>query len=270
MAVLTRGYQAKLSEEQLVIYPNLAKCLYLNKRVQLKNYPGFPGDEVLEMVDAFKEQAIDIIVGSQRYQAARYAERFKTYDVYILDDGKQHLKLKRDLDISVINVNEQGYLREFEKLAQVDYLVLNKFLKDGTEQKKYLSLKQKYKLKCPQLKIYGLCAQLKVNLPLNTKSILVFSAIADYDSFFKQVKAILAENFEVETEYKAFKDHHYFTESELKSLTCAAEVLICTKKDLVKIPEKYHSNIYVAELELNSLDDPSLFELVAKHISSII
>ena len=55
------------------------------------------GDEAVMMAKRLKN--VPILVGSDRYQTGRYAIKHFGVDTLILDDGFQHLALKRDMNI---------------------------------------------------------------------------------------------------------------------------------------------------------------------------
>lgn len=92
------------------------------------------GDEPLLMARSLPQ--VPVIVGKRRIEAARWAlKRFPT-DLFLLDDGFQHLRLKRDLDIVLIDAvslfgNErllpEGPLREpISALRRADVLCLTR------------------------------------------------------------------------------------------------------------------------------------------------
>lgn len=88
-AVLTRGY-GRLSKEPLLL-KNGAEGIN----------PSDSGDEPLLI--ARSVPSADIIVGADRYNNALKFEKESKADVFVLDDGFQHWKIKRDLDIVCIN-----------------------------------------------------------------------------------------------------------------------------------------------------------------------
>ena len=63
--------------------------------------PDWVGDEAVMMAEKLKN--IPILTGPDRYQTGRYALEHFGVDTLILDDGFQHLALKRDLDILLID-----------------------------------------------------------------------------------------------------------------------------------------------------------------------
>ncbi len=88
-AVLTRGYGRK--SKKAVLLQNGAEDMNVS----------VTGDEPLLI--ARSVPAASVIVGSDRFHNAVAFEKNINPDVYILDDGFQHWKIKRDLDIVCVN-----------------------------------------------------------------------------------------------------------------------------------------------------------------------
>ena len=85
-AVLSRGYKAD---------PGSAPLL-----VRRDSSPGRAGDEPLMLARAYPEAAI--ITFPDRAEAARYAEKRYHPDLIILDDGMQHLRVRRDIELVLL------------------------------------------------------------------------------------------------------------------------------------------------------------------------
>ena len=91
------------------------------------------GDEPLWLKKNTKAQ---VYVGRNRKQAAQEAMSVGSTDLFILDDGFQHQKLRRDLDLVLLDASAPrhhyhllpvGYLREdFAALKRADLVVINK------------------------------------------------------------------------------------------------------------------------------------------------
>jgi len=85
-AVLSRGYKARPGTAPLHVQPGIPAEA--------------AGDEPLMLAHAFPEAAI--IVFPKRAEAARYAEACFSPNVIILDDGMQHLAVRRDINIVIL------------------------------------------------------------------------------------------------------------------------------------------------------------------------
>jgi len=120
-AILTRGYRRKSIEESIVI------------RAGLKVPVAVTGDEAQIFVHSGYAHAG---IGADRWCTGRLVEEKFAPDVFILDDGFQHLRLRRDLDIVLIDalnpfsggeVFPLGGLREpLSALARADAFVITR------------------------------------------------------------------------------------------------------------------------------------------------
>ena len=116
--VLSRGYGGKASD-----YP---------MTVETDSNPVFCGDEPL-----FIKQRVNcpVMVDPDRVRGARALVEQQKCDVILCDDGLQHYRLQRDIEIAVVDGNRRqgnglllpaGPLREGEwRLQDVDFVVLN-------------------------------------------------------------------------------------------------------------------------------------------------
>ena len=120
--VLTRGYARKINEDFWLlpeIIPNL-------QHVSVDAC----GDEALEI---FLTAKVPVLVSSKRFlQAEKFLQRYKDGNyVFVLDDGFQHWKLERDLDLVVVHENDHldsllptGRLRETKRaLERADFIL---------------------------------------------------------------------------------------------------------------------------------------------------
>jgi tetraacyldisaccharide 4'-kinase len=122
--ILTRGYGRSNRAAMITIDPEV------NRRID----PSKIGDEPALL--ARKLPLIPIVVGANRYRCGRFAEEHYGVDIHILDDGFQHLALKRDVDVVVLDVTRKlekerllpaGRLREpVEALERAQIIVLSR------------------------------------------------------------------------------------------------------------------------------------------------
>ncbi len=91
VAVLTRGYGGRHGHEVLEVSDG--------KRVMVD--PLFSGDEPCLL--AKRLDGVPVIVANERYKAGLYAHRKFGSDFFILDDGYQHIRLARDINIVLFN-----------------------------------------------------------------------------------------------------------------------------------------------------------------------
>ena len=97
--------------------------------------PEVAGDEAVMMAQRLKN--VPVLVGSDRYQTGRYAIEHFEVDTLILDDGFQHLALKRDMNILLFDHQRPfgngqlfpaGELREPKKEAlRADFICITRY-----------------------------------------------------------------------------------------------------------------------------------------------
>lgn len=178
VAVLTRGYGREGREEGPVTALDPARF----------------GDEPV-LIKKRLERA-DVIVGRNRYENGLRVN----CDVYLLDDGFQHLKLARDVDV-VIDVPARWY-REGRSALRDAQVVIPRNLR----------------LTIPQ--------------ELEGKRLFAFAGLADNDQFFRSLPNVVGT--------LSFPDHHRYRESDLEAIRAAArdvqaDLIVTTEKDAVKL-----------------------------------
>lgn len=213
---------------------------------------GYGDDEVQEMRK--KLQDIPLIVGRDRVRSAQEAVEKFGAQYLILDDGFQHLRLHRDLDVVNINSTQpfgpgglipSGTLREpLENLSRADIFILTK---SNIGSKNLAWIRQKIEQIKPKAAIYE-----AVHRPIQFsdltrerisglhevrgRKIAVISAIADPYSFEKTVETLGAEIVLA----ARFDDHHDFTREELLDFATRCRELGCsdvvtTEKDSFRL-----------------------------------
>ncbi len=248
--VLTRGYKGKLEKERGI----------LRSDTKLGFNPVEFGDEAILLTRRLKRGSV--VVGRNRSENLLKFFPTELPDVVFLDDGHQHLKIARNLNIVLFDallpmdryrLAPLGYLREGPTaLKDADIIVIGHC--DQVEQKKITELEAwicKYcEEKIPFVHISYMTTGLfdtnfiKTHGPqfLNGKRVIAFSGIASPTSFF----SMLAKMGAVVVRNIAFEDHHYFLRSEIESLLEMAEkanaILITTEKDIVKIRRVYETD----------------------------
>jgi tetraacyldisaccharide 4'-kinase len=194
-----------------------------------------------------------VIVGRERQLAGRYAiERFQT-EVLILDDGFQHLAVKRDIDLLLLDSSApfgngrlfpRGELRESWKQARrADALVLTKGGGDDTINnlgKRFMNLSKdlpvfRVRYEPEKIQVWGEERTLSPQ-DLRGKKILAFCGLAKPESFEKTLRSLGAEVLH----FEPFPDHFPFREEDLErmqrsSRQAGAEAMVTTEKDMVRL-----------------------------------
>ncbi|MDR1474526.1 MAG: tetraacyldisaccharide 4'-kinase [Endomicrobium sp.] len=236
--VLTRGYLRK------------SKIPTLLKNGALDISPDVSGDEPLLIARSVPNTTV--IVGSDRYNNTLMFSNEIDQDVYILDDGFQHWKIKRDLDIVCINAANpfgngmlipSGILREPSKsLKRADIVVITNC--DMVSKDNLNKLEDKlFKLseKAPVLTCYGdfkykavdLESDFDINI-LKDKKVYSLSAIG----FGKGFKNSIEKSGVTLKDSIMLRDHNQYNSYELNELLLQKEkdaYFIVTTKDAVKL-----------------------------------
>ncbi len=144
---------------------------------------------------------VDVIVGANRYDNAVGINT----DIFILDDGFQHLQLERDLDV-VIDVPDAAFYREGRSALQDADIIISR--------------------------------NVRLHIPdtLRGRRLFAFAGLADNKQFFRSLTdagLTLAGTL-------TFRDHHRYTPHDLDRIAAAAkdagaELIVTTEKDAVKI-----------------------------------
>ena len=242
---------------------------------------GYGDDEVKELKKKLPQ--VPVVVGRDRVKTAKEAIEKYGAQVLILDDGFQHIRLHRDLD--VVNINSTlpfgpgglipvGTLREpIEHLSRGHIFVLTK---SDIGSKNVHWIRQRLKAIKPNAVIFEarhrptrlFDARHNQTLELQEirgKKVAVISGIGDPYSFEKTV-----ENLGAEIVLAArFDDHHRYTESELKRFggqcgELGVKDIVTTEKDFFRLEgllknkklEKLQAlNFFVLQIEFEMNDE---------------
>jgi len=241
-AVISRGYGGKLSNKQVNLISDGEK-IYYNARLA--------GDEPFWLAQNAKGTIV--VTSKNRYAAAKYA--IETFGVthIVLDDGFQHRKLHRDLDI-VLSDSEKGFgnekllpagpLREGpESFKRIDRMVIVSKSFDHTRAEKIAKITAK-RMKVPAFvcKTEPDCIyNIKTGAPLDPNvEITAMCAIGQPGQFFDFLKDYKIKDM------ISYDDHHIYTEDEIPR-----GIVVTTEKDAVKLAQFDKDNIFALKLKIN-------------------
>ena len=202
---------------------------------------------------------VPVYVGSDRHAAGLLAEREHSGSgIHLLDDGFQHRRLARDVDIVVLHRSDfneallpAGRLREpLAALRRASILILR-------EEDRHLETElQRYN---PTAPIWIQHRRLAVP---QLKRAVAFCAIARPDEFFSALRSQSA----AVAVTSAFRDHHTYTDADVDRLLELrdqnwAEAFITTEKDWVRLTPQQRSrlaSLNTARLEVVFEDEPAV------------
>lgn len=214
---------------------------------------GYGEDEWKMLEEKLTKFGVKVFVGRDRVSSAKKAFK-EGFDAIILDDGFQHRRLKRDLDIVLIDSADpfgnrrlfpRGILRELpSSLARADFIILTKTDHDKADMG---AVEERIKKIAPG-KAYGKARHVPKELVeiekgslknlalVSGKRVCIFSAICD-PSYFR--RTVLATNAQVESEF-IFPDHYSYKIVDLDRIFKACKeknigTIITTEKDAVKL-----------------------------------
>ncbi|MGB8507137.1 MAG: tetraacyldisaccharide 4'-kinase, partial [Pyrinomonadaceae bacterium] len=232
-----------------------------------------------------------VISDADRLAAARWAMENLKAEVFILDDGFQHLQIARDLDIVTIDATSPwgggrllptGRLREPRGgLARADCVVITRAdlapdleaLRSEVRQlngNRAAILASRVKTLRVRPFIVEAARVEHESAAAVPQPLGVFCAIGNAEAFFRHV---LNDGHEV-CYTRAFPDHHRFTQDEIDGLTQetarqGARALLTTAKDAVKLRGlRFTLPLYVLEMDLEFDDASALTSLVRATLRS--
>jgi tetraacyldisaccharide 4'-kinase len=208
-------------------------------------------------------------VGGNRTASGRAALEHSGAGVLVIDDGFQHLSLDRDLDIVLLDcrnpfgngfVMPAGPLREpASSLHRADALLIT----HAEEDLHSALLRSRLESLFPGKPVFACRHQLTgISLregecifnpaALSGRKAVAFAGIAGAQGFFEDLQKTgirICEAF-------GFPDHHGYTEEDFSKVfgaasKHAAQVIITTAKDHVRLPPAYRQACAVAELGID-------------------
>lgn len=234
-AIVSRGYGADKSEG--VPFPRL-----VNQELPV----GLSGDEPKLL---YLRTQCPVVIGSDRAKAVQFVKDNTNANIVISDDGLQHYKMARDIEIVLLDAKRMfgngwllpvGPLRELpSRLQSVDLTVVNSG-SDSVDNSEKLEIQNGYSQrghseKGHSQKEYQLSADIAYNLltpslKLNSKTkVKLVSGIGNPQRF---ITTVLSMDYQVDSTHW-FADHHHFTACDFECFN-SEDIILMTEKDAVK------------------------------------
>jgi tetraacyldisaccharide 4'-kinase len=274
VAVVSRGYKGK--------YEKKGGIVSNSKKILLE--PRYSGDEPFMM--AAKLENIPVLVGQKRYETGLIAIKNYDVDIILLDDGFQHIKLFRDIDILLLDHRRpfgnfhlipRGILREpVKSVKRADTFILTR---TSSEKTKTLDMLESISKNCAVFETYNSsyffnagneskddCITVLRSKVLNDfdwlagKKVVVFSGIAGNESFKKTIEEFKCEILD----FFGFEDHYYYCDDDVNRISQSAknlnaELVMTTEKDFARMGGKFNFpvDLIVVGIAVNFKDDNS-------------
>ena len=221
-----------------------------NVAILTRGYRGSHGSsDEIELLKRRLGERVLFGVGPDRFRCGSRLESANAVDVFLLDDGFQHLQLARDLNIVMLDGSRKltnewllpaGPLREpVGACRHADILVVSrKFERPLIEARDAHTFSIFYaQTKLIGFRRFGSDSQQKYLSELGGGPFLAFCGIGNPAAFFDD----LSRWHVSVAEKKTFSDHHKYSARELEHLqlraeVCAAVGLVTTEKDAENLP----------------------------------
>ncbi len=251
--ILIRGYKSKdpYHSDEVTLYRNLLP--------EVKVYPG--KNRVLSAIEAANDGV----------------------ELLVLDDGFQHLKLMRDMDIVLLDVNSPfgggrvfpgGMLREpIEALKRSDLFILTRV--DQVSNDKLAKIQKELKKYAPNVPVlqsthrpsrfYDMTGKSHDLQELVGLRVVAISGIGQPEAFAQTLRELGADVREV----VAFSDHNEYTAGQFSKALSKVDsslIPIVTEKDAVKLnqvlSDGYKQDVFVLGIDLRVVGVPYLKEWI--------
>ena len=209
------------------------------------------GDEPYMIAGSIPE--VPVVVGSDRVRMGELACRRFEPDVVLLDDGFQHLKLCRDLDVLLVDSREgfgngcllpRGTLREPPgALGRADLVILTKVDyrgRSGALENEIMEINPEVEILHGAYRPTGLVdlatGESRDIDDLRGRSVIAASGIVNHD-YFEYLLSMTGADV---TESLRYPDHHAYTDADLQRFAALAGPetwLITTEKDAARMEE---------------------------------
>lgn len=245
--ILSRGYGRKIVTKKPVVVRDANKILSSLEMA---------GDEPYMVA---QKVSCPVIVGANRVKSAEVSKKFNP-DVFVLDDGFQHWKLKRDLDIVCVNavnpfgnkmIIPAGILREnLSALKRAGMIIITNSDFLSKEQLETLN-SQIYNISGKKI-FHAFYGNFKIK-NMNNGSLIDFDFIKDKNIFM--VCAIGSPNnfknsikkmgLKIKKEF-VFRDHYKYFPGDIENIyeqLTDTDIMLTTEKDAIKIADIVNDDI---------------------------
>lgn len=275
-AIVSRGYKGRASDRGGIVGDG--RNVFMTSDVA--------GDEPFMMATQLKD--VSIAVGKNRFAAAMLLVDAFQPEIIILDDGFQHWRLKRDIDIVLLDYKmpfgnsflfPRGTLREEPRqLSRADAVILTRVsdISDSpfhTSRPINDSIPTFHARHAPYIHcVIDTQRDIKPDCPemsyLKEKKLFLFSGIARNDDFQKMMYTFCARI----AGCLNYPDHYAYTRDDIEHISDIAakknaDVIVTTEKDFVKLPRDavWPLEVVVVGVDIELMEGDDCFKAFLKH-----
>lgn len=266
VAVLSRGYGRESSGTQLVT----------DGKTNLSNWRTV-GDEPTLMAKHLSD--IPIVVDENRIRGGKYLINKFNPEIIILDDGFQHRKIHRDVNIVLINSNMSkftnrifsfGNFRESWKSLKRAHIIFLTKSDVFVLSNKLMARLENFYLPIVKTNINPSSYLLdqknnKINIDnFNDKTALLFSGVGDPKSFENTVQNLKINIIDSIN----FRDHKNYSQSDIQKIRnkfnkSSSDIILTTEKDFLKIGE---TDLPIFAIPITMNIDRKGYEQIQNHL----
>jgi tetraacyldisaccharide 4'-kinase len=235
-AILTRGYGGKRSAPWVFQgSTNGGRALASSEEI------ASAGDEPCMMAKLYGET---VAVCKDRLLAAQEILRQGDIDVFILDDGFQYRRVRRDADVVLLGNDASGWIlpagpfREPPtSLARADFLLLTGAEKEWSESTHAWRDKLTFRATLTPVSLIGYqegqWKEYRLSL-LHHNKIIAVAGIAHAERFYRVLHDLESDVLDV----LEFPDHHHYSAADWQRINRvgrSADLIVTTEKDIIKL-----------------------------------
>ena len=253
-AVLSRGYKRRQQSSDVVVVSD-GRSVLVDVHAS--------GDE--PQLLARRLRGVPVVVGANRYDAGVVARDRLGADVLILDDGFQHLRLARTVDLLLLSEDDLaeqvlpvGRLREsLDAARHADAVLVPEGTREPAQLARRLGVDQAFA-------VHAIYRPLRRAVPYGEdmsqppRRVVVLAGIARPQRFVDAVRQL---GYSVEQQI-LFHDHHWFTAADLQRVRQAArdagaDAVVTTEKDAVRLGREADGDVPIVFLPMDVQLDPA-------------
>jgi tetraacyldisaccharide 4'-kinase len=211
---------------------------------------------------------VHVVVDADRYQAGIAAEKNQLGNIFLLDDGFQHRRLHRDVDIVAIDPVEwaageallpTGRWREPKSAVERAHLACVQDIEGAVAPSLPIPV---FPVRYEVEGIYSRLGRLEADR-LRQSEVVAFAGIAKPQRFFSTLESIGIRPVKC----VPFPDHHPYSKHEVDNL--GGDILITTEKDAIRLPAATGRTCCYVRISAKIADFERLFSLIMSRLSNL-